>query len=83
MPNSTVDPAKARLSIVFGAMADQIYLQIKRNRHGYMNLDLIRCCQQDADAVTRLKVRGLISDKSAHVARQRIMRNIQKAVERD
>jgi hypothetical protein len=69
------------LSIAFGATSDPIAVQISRQHNGYINLETICHCQQDADAVTRLKVRGYISDKVAETARKRIMVAIQMAVQ--
>jgi hypothetical protein len=61
------------VSIVFGATANSLAKQF--GRHG---TDVGRW-QKDADAITRLLIRGLISESAGRAARKKLLRIIAKA----
>jgi len=62
-----------QVEIHFGALADPLEKQLE----GFnISADKIEHFQKDADAITRLVVRGLIPDGAAHQARKKIIRNI-------
>jgi hypothetical protein len=67
------------MQIIFGAMAPSLKEQIgdllPRKYRGIQ----LRRWQHDADAVTRLVVRGLITDKMARSARRQIVRRLEGA----
>lgn len=60
------------MTIVFGAMAPPL--------HEQLGIQARRCgiLQKDADAIVRLKIRGLIGDATARNAERRLMRDILK-----
>jgi hypothetical protein len=60
--------------IEFGALARPLYHQIR----GYLPAASLRHFQADADAITRLKIRGLIPDKAAERARLRLIRDMER-----
>lgn len=60
------------MNIVLGAMAPSLKEQLA-GRLDEKTLDLL---DADANAITRLLLRGHISDNSAKLARQRLMRSI-------
>ena len=63
------------LQIDFGAMAPKISEQI--TVAGLTaDKDGIAHCQKDADALTRLAVRGLLSDSAIRNGRKKLMRHI-------
>lgn len=64
-----------KVSIVFGAMADPIRLQL-RGQHGSIGSRDVGHLQRDADAVSRLLVRGLITASSASGARKKILQKL-------
>jgi len=59
------------MGIYFGALCDPIKKQI-----GF-DSEVIKHCQKDADAVTRLLIRGLMTESSGRVARNRIAKHIE------
>lgn len=64
-----------KISIVFGAMADPIRLQLRGQYRGIGSRD-VGHLQRDADAVSRLLVRGLITASSASGARKKILQKL-------
>lgn len=69
--------ANERLGIVFGAMADPLRIQLRgKIAHGGLGSRDLGHLQRDVDAISRLQVRGLISDAAAHAARQKVMKKI-------
>ena len=63
------------IAIKFGAMALPIRKQL--GAAGFaIGADEAHQLQQDADAVTRLCIRGVLSDSAASSARKRIIRRI-------
>lgn len=67
------------MTIVFGAMAPPLKEQIGDLLPRKMRGIVLRRWQRDADAVTRLMVRGYITGRVAGVARRRIVRSIERA----
>lgn len=59
-----------KIQVRFGALSEPIYKQVKLPRR--------RCrgVQEMADAVTLLKIAGIITDAQAHTARQKLMKRI-------
>ena len=71
-----------KIGIEFGALAPKIAVQI--TNAGYSaNEDGIAHCQKDADALTRLAVRGLLPDNVTHNGRKKLMKHILRYVEDD
>lgn len=63
------------LNLSFGALAPPIREQLRYAKVTIRSRDLAHF-QRDADAVTRLVVRGLLSDGIAQKAIRKLMRNI-------
>lgn len=61
------------LQIVFGALSESIAKQL--SAQGY-RLKSSALYQKDADAITRLLIRGLIPESQANDARKRLMKSI-------
>ena len=59
-----------KLSLLFGALCPPLHKQL-----GVDPAD-VRVWQKDADAITRLSVRGLIPPRVAEQARKRVLRQI-------
>ena len=68
------------MQIVFGAMAPSLKEQLGATLPRGLRGMQLRRWQHDADAVTRLVVRGYISESVARTARKRILRAIERAV---
>ena len=68
-----------RLSVSFGALSPPIDEQL-RQQGLKLDMDpLLRChLQRDADEVTRLRVRCILSEAESDKARKRILRIIKK-----
>lgn len=62
-------------TIELGAMAPKLQEQLKGNRISQDNIDL---WQMDADAITRLHLRGFISEAVTEAARKKLVSKIQK-----
>jgi hypothetical protein len=58
------------MKIIFGAMAEPLHIQIGYKFKNYKHV------QKDADAVTRLLVRGLIGERQGKQIRFKIMKNL-------
>lgn len=68
-----------KFAISMGAFADPILKQI--TDQGYeAKASLIAAWQQDADAVCRLRVRGVLTDTEAHKANKRLFAAISKGI---
>lgn len=61
------------IKIAFGALCDSIAKQLRTQ--GY-RLKSVAPYQKDADAITRLVIRGLLPDSQANAARKRLMKDI-------
>ena len=59
------------LSIEFGALVPPLRTQLQGQAS--VPLDVITQAQQDADAITRLKIHQILTDGEAHRARQRLL----------
>jgi len=68
---------KTQIGIHFGALAPKLKEQLKSFQLDDMKLQHI---QLDADAITRLLIRGLIPDSVAHKTRQKLIKNITKSI---
>jgi len=53
-------------SVAFGALVPSLSNQLR------LPARLVRHAQRDADAITRLAVRGLLTEREAHAARRRL-----------
>lgn len=62
---------KKMISITFGALADKIAIQVPE-----LDKKVAIHFQKDADAITRLAVRGLLASHATTQARKRLMKNI-------
>lgn len=67
------------LSLHFGATAAPLKEQLKKTTGATWADDALDHLQKDADSITRLFIRGLITDAQAHRARQKLMNKITKA----
>jgi hypothetical protein len=66
------------MDIRFGAMAPHLGTQLD----GFgVDTERLGAINNDAHAITRLKVRGLLTEKEADSARKRLIKQITKAVE--
>ena len=61
------------MEIVFGALAPQLKDQLKDTKIPENALNLF---QADADAITRLLIRGLISDSQGLSARKKLLKRL-------
>ncbi len=68
-----------QLQIDFGAMAPKLKEQIKA-ADLKADSDGIEHCQKDADALTRLAVRGLLPDSAVRNGRKKLMKHILRYV---
>lgn len=66
----TKDPAS--LQLAFGALVPSLAVQLDRRSSD------VALWQKDADAITRLLVRGFLSDGAGRTARRKLMRVIVK-----
>jgi hypothetical protein len=66
-----------KLRIAFGAMSKPLHEQI--SEHGIpVTQDEMSHYQKDAEAITRLRIRGMLSDKEVGNTQIRLMKNIVK-----
>ena len=63
-----------KLEVHFGALSKPLAAQL---RHFDIKTDDF---QADADAITRLHLRGFIGDSRTHTARKRLMANIERRI---
>ena len=68
-----------KLSIEFGAIVDDIGKQLA-DQGLTLTVTDTALHQKHADAITRLKIHGLISDSAAEAARKKLLKQIAKAV---
>lgn len=64
-----------KLGITFGALAPKIVEQLKEQKFTAARIAITRA-QNDADAVARLSVRGMLSDGETRNARRRILKRL-------
>jgi hypothetical protein len=62
----------------FGALSDPLKVQLDEQKAHVPPLDVLQF-QQDANAITRLSLRGLITDGQTRAARQKLTNRIAKA----
>jgi len=67
-------------SLAYGVFAPKISLQCKEQ--GFCVPHNCRALQADADAITRLFIRGLLSETETHNVRKRLLKVIQKKLVR-
>ena len=72
--------ADKELVIVFGAMTDSIQKQLLAQQITRPR-KIVQVLQMDADSITRLAIRGLLSDSEVRKARQRLMKKIKRTLE--
>lgn len=61
------------MKIEFGALAPSLMVQLR----GFFPVVILRLFSRDANAITRLRVRGLITDSEAARARKRLVKRIE------
>lgn len=71
---------KREFGLSFGALADPISRQL--SAQGIQPPSASYHFQRDADAITRLAVRGILSDAEKRRAHQRLMKRITQAIVR-
>jgi len=71
MPANVEDYVK-HCGIEFGALAKPLYIQLG------IGEDLAFHWQLDADAISRLKIRGLLTDREARKAEQRLVDAVER-----
>lgn len=65
--------------IQFGALAPRLAEQVGIRAYTLQKrISILKHQQRDADAITRLAVRGLLPDAQVHAARKRLMKNLQR-----
>lgn len=64
------------IDFAYGAGAEPLREQIKRQHRHVGNDAALEHLQRDADAVTRLVVRSLLSDSAARAIRQRLQKRL-------
>lgn len=65
--------------IHFGALSPTIAEQLDEAGVGY-DEDKIDHCNRDAYAISRLQVRGLLTESQAHGARKKVLKKIEAAI---
>jgi hypothetical protein len=75
-PKKQAPQKQAPLEIVFGAIAKKLVDQITMDGLSITNKACIAHCQKDADAVTRLAIRGILPDSCVTSARGKIFKRI-------
>lgn len=75
--NEDAKKETGQLEIYFGALAPKVSEQIKAQGFS-AEPDILEHWDKDAYAITRLHVRGCLSDAEVHKARRRLMRSITK-----
>lgn len=70
------------LSITFGAMAPTLRAQLLEQQIIGIPYSVLKTFQHDADALTRLSIRGLLSERTVSAARQRLIKRICKQIKR-
>lgn len=65
--------------LTFGAMSAPLRAQLKIQGFD-IDAAVVKHCQRDADAITRLLVRHMLSEGEAHKARRRLLRWVGKSV---
>lgn len=63
-----------RVVLTFGALAKPIHVQLG------VPMRAVASCQRDADALTRLAVRGVLSSSEVESARRRLVRRIAREI---
>lgn len=64
------------MNVTFGALSPPLSRQLA----GVQSREVIRHWQRDADAITRLAVRGLLTEREVGNARLRLCRQIRESV---
>lgn len=70
------------LEIHFGALVPSIAEQLAKAKLDAPPKDVLQW-QKDADAIVRLNVRGLLTDSATRAARQKLVKKMAEAVNRD
>ena len=71
----------SKIGITFGAMADPIIKQLLGQDVTKIP-DRINAYQEDADAITRLSIKGLLAESETRRARMRLLKIIIKNLDR-
>jgi hypothetical protein len=69
-----------KFGIHFGAMVDPLRDQIESQGIQIAHETLLDACQKDADCVSRLHIRGILTEAQMRSAEKKILKNIQKCV---
>lgn len=72
--------SRRTVTIRFGAMAPPIRAQLEEQHIMGIPHSLITSFQHDADALTRLAVRGMLPDRAVTAARKRLIQRIRKQI---
>lgn len=68
------------VALVFGATAPSLVRQLKaREPH---QIKMMKLFQRDADAITRLSVRGLLTERETDKARRRLISRLREEMSR-
>lgn len=70
------------LAIRFGAMAPTLRAQLLEQKVIGIPYSVLTTFQHDADALTRLSIRGLLPARTVSAARQRLIKRICKQIKR-
>lgn len=69
---------RKKVELIFGALADSLCDQLRRQGYRMAGGGAFKMFQKDADAITRLAVRALLTPSAASAARQRLLNRIAK-----
>jgi hypothetical protein len=69
--------SKGTVELTFGAMAQPLSEQLSSFALAF---DTLEQYQKDADAITRLNIRGMLGDSHARAARDKLMKRICKSI---
>lgn len=78
--SKTTETKQTEIAIHFGAMCDTIAEQLAGQVERLPAAHTLEHLQRDAEAITRLRVRSVLTDGEASRARQRLMKQIREAV---
>ena len=67
----------SKVPIEFGALAPKLARQLSEQHHMF-DAGIIKHCQQDADVLTRLRVRGYLSERTVETIQRRLIRKIMR-----
>lgn len=69
------------VTLITGATATPIHKQLKAQGVKHATAKLLDPCQKDADAITRLRIRGILTESEGARATRRLIKSICETLE--